>query len=190
MKLSYKGWCYVEGQTYKTANEVIDGLCDRTARGGGLLLNFSPRADGTVPQEQLDTMLEIGKWLKANGEAIYATRPWKIVGQGDQSKLRKRQWLFIDCDATDIRFTRSKDLSTLYAILLGYPKQGRVSIDTLSNQTVIAEGGIKRVSLLGHDQPLAWQRTGIDFTLQLPEGTSQREPAYVLKIEVNGTLSQ
>ncbi len=190
MKISYKGWCHVDGQTYKTANEVIDGLCDRVARGGGLLFNFSPHADGTVPEEQLNTMLEIGQWLKTNGEAIYATRPWKVVGQGDETELRKRQWLFIDCDATDIRFTRSKDLTKLYAILLGYPKSGTVSIDTLSNQTAIADGGIKRVSLLGHDQPLEWERTGIDFTLQLPAGISQEEPAYVLKIEVNGKLSE
>lgn len=59
---------------------------------------------------------------------------------------------------------------------------------TLSNQTAIADGGIKRVSLLGHDQPLEWERTGVDFTLQLPAGISQEEPAYVLRIELNGKL--
>jgi alpha-L-fucosidase len=78
--------------------------------------------------------------------------------------------------------------SRLYAILLGYPNSGKVSIDTLSNQTVIADSGIKRVSLLGHDRPLEWERTGIDFALQLPAGISPDEPAYVLKIEVNGKL--
>jgi len=40
--------------------EVIDGLIDRVARGGGLLFNFSPKADGSVPEEQKKTMLEMG----------------------------------------------------------------------------------------------------------------------------------
>lgn len=189
MKISDRGWCYIEGQQYKSANEIIDGLADRVARGGGLLLNFSPKADGTVPDEQKASMLAVGRWLQANGEAIFATRPWKVVGEGDETKLRTRQWKFDACGASDIRFTRSKDGRFLYAIVLGYPKAGRLSIRTLSEQTIIADGGINRITLLGRDEPLTWSRDGIALNVELPVGIDKDQPAYALKIEPAGKLS-
>ena len=45
-------------------------------------LNFGPRSDGTIPDEVRTTLLDIGAWLKVNGEAIYATTPWKTFGEG------------------------------------------------------------------------------------------------------------
>ena len=189
MKISDRAWCYVEGQKYKSANEIIDGLADRVARGGGLLLNFSPRADGTVPDEQKASMLAVGRWLKTNGEAIFATRPWKVSGERDETKLRARGWKFGACDASDIRFTRSKDGRFLYAIVLDFPKTGRVRIRTLGEQTVIADGGIRQVTLLGHDAPLPWNRDAVALDIELPEGIDKNQPAYAFKIEPAGKLS-
>jgi len=179
----------VEGQKYKSANEVIDGLVDRVARGGGLLLNFSPRADGTVPEEQKRTLLAIGRWLRTHGEAIYATRPWKIVGEGDETRLHTRQWKFSDCNASDIRFTRSKDGRTLYAIALGWPPNGKLRIASLGRQTLIAEGGIRMIALLGSDTPLTYRRDAVALQVNLPDTLDRDQPAYVLKIEPNGRLS-
>ena len=189
MKISNRGWCYIEGQKYKTANEIIDGLIDRVARGGGLLLNFSPKADGTVPQAQKQSLLGVGRWLKANGQAIYATRPWKVVGEGDDARLRSRQWKFTECNGSDIRFTRSKDGGTLYAMVLGWPKNGKLRITTLGRQTVIAKGGIREVTLLGQDTPLTWRRDAIALHVDLPKTLDKHQPAYVLKVEPEGALS-
>ncbi len=189
MKISDRAWCYIEGQKYKSANEIIDGLVDRVARGGGLLLNFSPKADGTVPVAQKRSLLEVGKWLKANGEAIYATRPWKVVGEGDETRLRSRQWKFGDCNGSDIRFTRSKDGRRLYAIMLGWPKNGKLRVTTLGRQTLIAEGGIRKVTLLGSNMPLTYRRDAIGLHVALPKTVNKEQPAYVLKIEPEGTLS-
>ena len=134
-------------------------------------------------------MLEVGRWLKTNGEAIFATRPWKVSAEGDQTKLRARGWKFGDCDASDIRFTRSKDGRFLYAIILGYPKAGQVKIRSLGEQTVIADGGIRRVTLLGDDGPLLWNRDAVALQVELPEGIDKNQPAYALKIEPAGKLS-
>ncbi|MBN2315467.1 MAG: hypothetical protein JXM79_16175 [Sedimentisphaerales bacterium] len=108
--------------------------------------------------------------------------------EGDETKLRTRQWKFGDCDASDIRFTRSKDERILYAIVLGYPKQGDLKIRTLGKQTVIADGGLRNVTLLGHNGPLLWKRDAIALEVELPGSINPTQPAYAMKIEPTGKL--
>ncbi|MHC4520083.1 MAG: alpha-L-fucosidase, partial [Planctomycetota bacterium] len=75
-------WCHVEGLKLKPAEELVHELIDIVSKNGVLLLNISPKADGTIPGGQREQLLAIGDWLRVNGEAIYATRPWKFHGEG------------------------------------------------------------------------------------------------------------
>lgn len=68
-------WSYVEKDQYKSTNQLIHLLIDVVAKGGNFLLNVGPDADGNLPPTAVERMKEIGKWMKINGEAIYATRP-------------------------------------------------------------------------------------------------------------------
>ena len=61
---------------------VIDLLVDSVSRSGNLLLNFPLRSDGTLDEKEMTVLEGITKWMAVNGEAIYATRPWKTFGEG------------------------------------------------------------------------------------------------------------
>jgi len=113
--ISKGSWCYTEGLRIKEADEVVDTLIDIVSKNGQLLLNISPMADGTIPDDQRKVLLAMGDWLKTNGEAIYNTRPWLAYGEGP-TKMKKSGHFVgsIRYGAKDIRYTRSKDGATLY----------------------------------------------------------------------------
>ena len=62
---------------YMTSDELIRHFCILVAAGGGMTLNVGPAADGKIPLLQQERLLDLGKWLETNGEAIYGTRPYK-----------------------------------------------------------------------------------------------------------------
>ena len=59
---------------WKSAQQLIHNLSDITSKDGNYLLNVGPTAEGVIPQPEIDRLLAIGRWLKVNGAAIYATR--------------------------------------------------------------------------------------------------------------------
>ena len=75
-------WGYSVTDQYKSGKDLIMLLTDIVSKNGILMLAFGPKADGTIPEEYRTPMLELGQWLKANGEAIYATRPWDVASEG------------------------------------------------------------------------------------------------------------
>ena len=93
-------WSYVPGDHYKSTTQLIHMLVDIVAKGGNLLLNVGPDAQGNLPPEALERMEQIGVWMNQNGKAIYATRPLYPYSAGN------------------VRFTHSKDGKHRYAILL------------------------------------------------------------------------
>lgn len=171
MKISDVGWGYVEGQIYKSANEIVDGLIDRVSRGGGLLLNLSPKADGTIPEGQKLSLKHVGEWLEINGDAIYSTRPWKIHAEGPTDKFisggNHPKWNFTDnCNDEDVRFTIKKN--NLYVMALGWPEDMQLHVKSINTRDDISSK-IKDVQLLGSTKKVMWSIDENGTHIVLPE---------------------
>jgi alpha-L-fucosidase len=146
--ISSSSWCYTVGLGYYTTQALLHALIDRVAKGGTMLLNISPMADGTIPSQQQTILLGLGDWLGRFGEALYSTRSWTSFGEGP---TQMGGGSFTGPRAgtpQDIRFTRSQDNSILYATALGW-QGGTMTITSLgSGNFNIA--GLVSAQLLGN----------------------------------------
>ena len=185
--ISSSSWCYTEGIGYYSAKQELHGFLDRISKNGNLLLNISPKSDGSIPVEQKDILLAMGKWLKKYGEAVYGTRAWTIYGEGP-TKMGAGHGVFTapaEGNAKDIRFTRSKDNKTLYAIILGWPGDNEdLTIASLSSKNCIPKD-FNKVELLdaaeGTYIPLTFAIDEKGMHIKMPAKPSE-EMAYVIKM--------
>ena len=143
---------------YKSASELIHLLVDVVSRGGNLNLDIGPTADGRVPVIMQERLLEIGAWLKAYGEAIYGTHPWRATSEGK------------------VHYTSKSH--TVYAITEMWPGPELV----LSAPRTTAA---TTVELLGGSAPLKWRQEGGKLRIQvppIPESALSLPEAYVFKL--------
>ncbi|MCB9220171.1 MAG: alpha-L-fucosidase, partial [Ignavibacteriales bacterium] len=191
--ISSSSWCYTEGIGYYSAKQVLHGFLDRISKNGNLLLNISPKADGTIPVEQKDILLAMGAWLKKYGESVYATRAWEKYGEGP-TKMGSGHGVFTaPAEGTyeDIRYTKSKDNSTLYAILLGWENNKKEIILRSLSQDRIDLSNLKSVEIIngeaGKYLPLNFEQNTTGLNISLPE-KSFEDLAYVIKLNFDGEI--
>jgi alpha-L-fucosidase len=140
---------------YKTGDQLIQVLVQTVSRGGNLLLDIGPTADGRIPVIMQERLVQIGDWLKVNGEAIYGVKAYKTVSDGDS-----------------IFYTQKDD--TVYAILFKKPA-GAFILKTLD----VNEGST--VTMLGKEGELRYRRVQSGLSIQNPS-ISNSSAAWVFKI--------
>jgi alpha-L-fucosidase len=178
--VSNRSWGYIENDTFKSPEFIVHQLIDIVSKNGNLLLNIGPRSDGTIPDEVQQVLRDIGAWLNINGEAIYATRPWKVFGEGP---TRVVEGAFHDTETQsytpeDFRFTTKGD--TLYAIELAWPQGREAVIHSLGTASAEAQT-VASVELLGSDAKLAFDQRADGLHLQLP-ASAPGKYAYSFRI--------
>jgi alpha-L-fucosidase len=163
-------WGYHPDDTnYKTPFEVISIFADAVSNGGNLLLDIGPKADGTIPPEQIHILKELGKWNKKSGEAIFGTMPGLPQGHFYGPT------------------TMSKDSTTIYLFLPGQTT-GNVMVKGLVNK-------INDIQIVGTSQHLkpkvvgkiSWSPVPGLIFIDVPEKYKD-EYMTVLKLKLDGTL--
>ena len=143
------GYNQIEGdKELLSSKSLIELLIDVVSKNGNLLLNVGPKADGTIPENQLKRLVDLGNWMSINSEGIYATTPYKIAS----AKLK---------DSTELRFTKKGN--DLYIFLFSKPKSSSIFIP-YSNSSQLS-----KVFLYGKNRKkLAYKVTRKGLTIRLP----------------------
>lgn len=143
-------------EDYLSVDALVEMLVDTVSRGGNLLLDIGPKANGEIPEIQRERLKKIGKWLRVNHEAIYGTRPWITTSEGD------------------LRFTRRGDI--IYAIALKWPGE------ELKIESIKAEEDLS-VRMLGLEGKLKWRRGKDSLIIHFPPYHQRPcEHAWVVKL--------
>ena len=190
---------------YKTAREFIMVLCDLVSRGGNLLLDIGPAADGTIPVIMQQRLLEIGDWLKVNGEAIYGTRYAGRSCQWSEGKTQEQKFgeYMIKYSVLEQvgqkpnkdgmavkQFFFTKKPGALYAIAAGWPGQtvhletwppGNAAAHPMTTQAFTLRN-IKAspntvVTMLGREGNLQYEAKGDTLTVYLFEVADRPDSA-------------
>lgn len=181
--VSKNSWGYVGNHNYRDANSLVDDLIDIVSKNGSMLLNIGPKPDGTIPQAEIKLLNEIGTWLRQNGEAIYASRPWIKFGEGstkvlDGTNMNHGEAYRKDFNSNDVRFTQKEDV--LYATLMAWPGNDiNFTIQSINADNYPRK--ISHISFLGSAEPLEFLQTPEGLIVTLPS-TSPSNYAQVLKI--------
>lgn len=164
-------WHYRVNEEYKTSKKVIDLLVDIVSKNGNLMLNFPLPASGELDAAEMRILADITAWIAVNGEGIFATRPWKINGEGPSTKIkvdanaRFNENTQPDFGPQDMRFTSKGRF--VYAFVQGWP-QGEVSIGSLALGGPHQPGRATDVRMLGRDQALVFVHDQNSLRVKLP----------------------
>ena len=187
-------------EKYMTGKQLVWVLVDLVSRGGNLLLDVGPTADGRIPSLQQARLLELGDWLAVNGDAIYGTRPWKASAQWTEGKRPvqeykqyRQQYDILKLAGLEPEggmarkmafFTRKS--GDLYAIVPGLPK----GILTLKGVRAPAWSA---VTMLGVPGELEWTQQPDGLAIAVPQMTPEELPclhAYTFKVKSGATASE
>jgi alpha-L-fucosidase len=200
------GWFYKKDrEIVHNARTVIEMMTDIISKNGNLLLNVELFPDGTIPPEEKVMLDEVGAWLKINGEAVYASKPWKIFGDNLNSVLKQADKIEnADLEALkkqakpeqfnqrtvkslpyghdEVRFTTKGNI--LYVFVLN-PAEGDILLPSLGTKSLYSANKIKQINMLGSKEKIKYKQNDDAMILTIP---SNRPTQYNTVFEIKGVL--
>ncbi len=182
---------------YNSAQSLVLQLIDKVSRGGNFLLDIGPDEHGKIPPIMQERLLQIGEWLKTNGEAIYNTTRWRVHSQWSEGnreyKDRSGDMLLkitIDPDpgyaVKEIFYTYNANNNSLFAIFPKYPDNRKLILKDVTLPAGTA------ISFLSTKEKLNWQQAGNNIEISLPAYNPNKIKlpyAYAVKIENFGRFT-
>jgi alpha-L-fucosidase len=159
-------WGYSEhDHAWKSNETLIRNLIDIASKGGNYLLNIGPKADGSVPQESVDSLRAVGAWMKVNGESIYGTTA---------SPFAQPAWG---------RVTQKKagGSTRLYLSVFDWPSDGKLTVP-------LAAGSKARAVMLAGGKALKVVDSGDRIAVDLGGMPAPDRIASVIRLDVSGPL--
>jgi alpha-L-fucosidase len=184
---------------YQTVATIVGMMTDIVSKNGNLMLNIPLRGDGTIDEHEEAFIAGLTAWMDVNSEGIYATRPWKIYGEGPSTARGGGRGAGRGpatrggvargggrgaapaYTAEDVRFTTKGD--ALYAFVGAWPESRVARIKSLgTGSPQVAGAKVQAVKLLGYDGPLTYTQDEQGLAVNLPE-KAPSEHAVTLKIQ-------
>ena len=168
-------WFYGPDFVY-SSDAVIRYLLEIVARNGSFGLSIPLRSDGSMDEACHEMLHKVGEWMRVNGDGIYGSSAWKVLGEGKDGKLntlpggRIGQWqadhVFYN---TDFRFTVGKD-GMLYVWCMTVPKAGdKLTIVSLGTNKGLFDKKIRSVELMGTEQSVDWKQNADGLEIVYPD---------------------
>lgn len=147
-------WGYQgDDKNYKSSNQLIRTLVECISMGGNLLLDIGPKEDGTIPQEQVDILKDIGRWTKKHSEAIYGTEKGisqkYFSGKSALSKDKKSLFLYFNDD-----------------------QNGKLWLRNIASE-------IEKIKLVGEDISLKYNKLENDIWIEFPKEKADKDVSVV-----------
>ena len=206
---TYTHWFYKKDDDLRhDAKSTIQLLIDVVSKNGNFVLNVELLPDGTIPPDHKAILDDFGAWLKLNGDAIYASSPWKVHGDNLLSRLadvesmnanaansdrpaekrrRSKQFNNRTKDSPDygheeVRFTTKGDV--LYVFVLN-PTEGQIELPALGMKSGYRPKKIQTVKLIGSDEAIQFHQDADNLKLSVP---AKRPTTFAAVFEVKGAL--
>lgn len=183
-------WFYAPNFTYDSGM-MIRYIIEAIARDGNVAINIAMLPDGSLDQGSIKMLKEVGVWMNRNGEAVYGSHAWKILGEGNliNGKLKqlpggaltKKQADF-KFDTQDFRFTVGKN-GSLYVFCMNIPSGGEIiKVKSLGTDAKYLDKVIQSVKLLGYNGKLKWKVGADGLSITYPKKVSFTT-SVVFKVE-------
>ncbi len=175
---------------YHTGRELVTMLVDLVSRGGNLLLDIGPAADGTIPVVMEQRLIEIGSWLKVNGDAIYGTKPYKTSRQwstGEQPKVEYNKEFETAYDVTKLTAKPAPGKAGIEAFFTAKGNDVYVILPRWPGRRfTIKEAALKpkSISLQGSSANLRFKAASGGVNVELPDLPEEllAQPLWVLRV--------
>jgi len=144
---------------------------DIVSKNGNLLINVVQTPEGDLEPEVINILVGIGNWIKVNGETIYASRPWKVYGEGPTTVQKQEKGTFGGVkdvrkyQPTDIRYTTKN--GDLYAFCMDIPTED-IQLQSLGKLSKLCTQKISSVTMLGSKQKLEWKQENEALVVKKP----------------------